>query len=79
MSVYYSKYRDMLVLKCDGCGEAVDLYKGETDRLLAHDYIRTNGWKTTRSNGVWINICPECKKAVQDQRRRSFAEKVSTQ
>lgn len=37
MSVYYDNRNRMLKLKCDCCQKVVDLYKNETDRLLAHD------------------------------------------
>ena len=57
MSCYYSHYRDMLILKCDGCGKTVDLYKGETDKCLKHDYIKVNGWKTEKRGNRWIDIC----------------------
>lgn len=70
MSCYYSKYRDMLVLKCDGCGNSVDLYKGETDRTLKHYYIKEHGWKTYKDKrGKWIDICPNCKTAREDSKR----------
>ena len=77
MSCYYDSRRDMLVLRCDGCGKKVDLYKGETDRLLCHDYIRENGWKTQKRRGKWENICDECVKAIQDQRRQEYIRRFN--
>lgn len=72
MSCYHDRHRDMLVLKCDGCGKTVDLYEGETDRCLCHDYIHKHGWKTQKKNGRWINICDECVVAVQSAKRERF-------
>lgn len=67
--VKYEARRDMLVILCDGCGLKHDLYKGQTDRCLAHDWIKENGWKTMKHHGQWINICPNCKKAYEDAKR----------
>ena len=69
MSCFYQSYRNMLVLKCDGCGITEDLYEWETDRLLANDWIKEHGWKTMKQGSRWINICPRCKKAFEDARR----------
>lgn len=77
MSCYYSQYRNMLVLKCDGCGTSVDLYKGETDRLLKHDYIKEHDWQTYKDKTAkWKDICPECKKARADAKRAKWLEEA---
>ena len=79
MSCFYSSYRNMLVLKCDGCGASVDLFKGETDRCLKHDYIREHGWKTYKDkNGKWKDICPKCKTAMEDAKREKWLAGVRT-
>lgn len=72
MACFYNSNRDMLILKCDSCGKTVDLYKGQTDRLLKHDYMRGNGWKTYKHNKRWIDLCPECKTALEQKKRESF-------
>ena len=72
MSCYYNEYRDMLVLKCDSCGEKVDLYKGETDRLLKHDYIKEHGWLSTKMFNKWLDLCPDCRSALRDRNRSIF-------
>lgn len=74
--VKYYENRDMLVLRCDGCGISVDLFRGQTDRCLAHDYIHEHGWKTMKLNKKWVNICPECKKAFYEQKRQNWIERV---
>lgn len=76
MSCYYSALRDMLVLKCDGCGRTVDLGKGETDRCLCHAYIHENGWKTMRRRGKWLNICDECLAELLSINRKKFLEEM---
>ena len=75
MSCYYSASRDMLVLKCDSCKKTVDLFKGQTDKLLKHDWIRENGWKTMKKNDKWLDICEECKKALEEKKRQEWIAK----
>jgi len=61
-----------LMLKCDGCGEIILLYKDQTDRLLIHDYIHEHGWKTIKRGMKWENICPDCLKALKEQKRNTW-------
>ena len=76
MSVYYNDRKDMLVLKCNGCGRTEDLYKGETDRLLANDWIHEHNWKTVKTNSGWHNLCPDCKEAFYAKRREKYLERM---
>lgn len=75
MSCFYDSRRDMLKLKCDCCRKIVDLYKGETDRLLANDWIRKNGWKTIKIGKRFIHVCPECKAAIEKRYREEWLSK----
>lgn len=76
MSCYYSTYTDYLTLKCDVCGKKVKLYKGETDRLLKHSWMNDNGWICRKANnGKWMDVCNECKTAIEDWKRKSFIER----
>lgn len=76
MSCYYNGHRDMLILRCDGCGSSTDLYKGQTDRLLKHAFIRENGWKTYKDKaGKWNDICPACKAARESEIRSRWLKK----
>lgn len=75
MSCFYDSRRDMLVLKCDCCGKKVDLYKGETDRLLANDWIHKNGWKTIKIVNCFNQVCPECKAAIEERYREEWMNK----
>lgn len=77
MSCYYQNARDMLVLKCDSCKVVVDLYQGQTDRLMKHDYIRENGWKTMKLDGRWVDLCPDCKSALYEARREAFIRQAT--
>lgn len=72
MSVFYNTKRDMLMIMCDACKKTEDLYKHETDRLIAHSWIREHGWKTMKKNDKWINICKECKEALENSRRQKW-------
>ena len=72
MSCYYQTKRDMLILKCDVCGKQVDLFRHETDRTLKHDYIHENGWKTMKDHEAWIDICSDCKQALEDVKRQKW-------
>lgn len=74
MSCYYSEKRDMLMLKCDGCGVIEDLYKGQTDRLLKHDWIHQHGWKTMKYHNRWVDICPDCKSALYAKKREAWLQ-----
>ena len=76
MACKYVINRDMLVLICDSCGRIDDIAKGQTDRLLANDYVHKNGWRTEKMNGKWIHLCPECKKAVEEKKRRIFLDRI---
>lgn len=76
MSVFYNGRDDMLKLKCDSCRKIVDLYKGETDRLLAHDWIHEHGRKTIKIKDIWINVCPACKEAIEAKHRERFIESI---
>ena len=76
MACFYQAGRNMLVLQCDVCKTVVDIYRGETDRLLANYYIRENGWKATKINGKWMQLCPECKKAMETKRREKFMAQI---
>lgn len=75
MSCFYDFRRDMLRLRCDCCRKVVDLYKGETDRLLANAWIHQNGWKTIKIGDKWNHLCPDCKKAIEDQYREEWMKK----
>ena len=76
MSVYYDNRNKILKLKCDCCRKVVDLYKNETDRLLAHDWIHEHGWKTIKIKKIWINVCTVCREAIEDEYRKSFIEEM---
>lgn len=78
MSCYVDFYRNMLVLRCDGCGTKVDLWPDQTDRLLANIYMKENGWKAMKlKSGKWIQICPDCKSAYYSAKRESWLKKMS--
>lgn len=74
MSVFIDSYPSVN-LKCDGCGLMVCVAKNQTDRLLIHDYIHENGWKTMKLKGEWVNFCPKCKEAYYEKRREKLLEK----
>lgn len=74
MSIFYDGKRDMLRLKCDSCHKTVDLFRGQTDRLLAHDWIHEHGWKTMNTNKGWANVCPICRETIETEHRKRFIE-----
>lgn len=76
MACFYQAYRDMLVLRCDACRRVDDVARGQTDRLLANDYIRAHGWKTTKIGGRWTHLCPDCNEAVREQKREAFLKRL---
>jgi len=59
MTIRVSKETRAYIAQCDKCFDVVDFEKGvEFDAVkLAIDM---DGWKTQRSNGSWINVCPDC-------------------
>lgn len=77
MSVFYDRHSDMLKLKCDCCRKVENLYKGETDRLLAHDWIHEHKWKTIKIKDIWINVCPICREAIEAKHRERFIESMT--
>ena len=77
MSVFYDRHSDMLKLKCECCRKVENLYKGETDRLLAHDWIHEHKWKTIKIKDIWINVCPICREAIEAKHRERFIESMT--
>lgn len=75
MSCWYSVRNDMLMLRCDVCRTTVELYKGQTDRLLKHDYMRSHGWRCEKREEKWFDICPECDAAIKQSRREAWIRK----
>ena len=55
-----------LWLKCDFCGKMELVYENQSDRLLIHDYIKENGWRTFKAADKWYNICPSCIKRPKE-------------
>ena len=51
---YYGKYR----LICDICEEQADKEFDSFDDAVK--YKRENGWHTSKEDGAWIDVCPEC-------------------
>lgn len=78
MSCYYETRRDMLVLKCDSCGEKVDLYKHQTDKTLKHDYMREHGWGTFERREKWYDLCNICNESLKVKRREEFVNSFDT-
>ena len=75
MSCYYNEYKGALMLRCNACGKTEELYKGETDRLLKHGWMKEHGWKTRKTvYGEWIDLCPDCIAAEEEHRRKEFVE-----
>lgn len=72
MAIFYSRYTGALMLRCDCCRETVELYKGETDRLLAHDWMKEHLWKTRKVNDKFMIFCPYCNEAIN----RKLADKI---
>ena len=78
MSCFYSAYTDTLMLRCDVCRKTVSLYKGETDRLLKHDYMKENGWRCQKKEEKWMDFCPDCIAAMEQRRREKCIEQEET-
>lgn len=76
LSVFYCSKTDYLKIRCNGCGLVKKLYKGETDRLLANNWIRENKWQTRKMFDKWIHLCPKCKEALLELKRADFLKKV---
>lgn len=80
MSSYVSKRRYChtngcdcdVIIRCDGCGRKETVAEGQTDRLLVNDYVHANGWKTTKKDDRWINLCPDCVSALREKRRNEW-------
>lgn len=83
MSTFLKKSRKLLAngdnfdlwIKCDGCGKTAEVYAHTTDRVLVHDFIKQYGWRTLKAENKWLNICPECKKALEERKKSIQAEK----
>lgn len=45
-------------LVCDVCGEEADTAFFEFNDAVHHK--KENGWKSTKDNNEWIDVCPEC-------------------
>ena len=78
MSVFYNSKKDMLQLKCNGCDLTENLYKGQTDRTVAHDWIHTHGWRTMKINGEWQNLCPDCYNALRTKTRERWLGRINS-
>lgn len=65
-------------VKCDACG--FKLYTDTTGYFFG-EHMRTakqKGWLITKSNNKWLNLCPECKQALEEKRRKEWLEKEGT-
>lgn len=71
MSVYVN-YSGNLMISCNGCGLTALVARDETDRLIANDWQRENGWKPKKLAGKWVNLCPECLKAYREYLRNEW-------
>lgn len=67
MAVFYSRYIDALMIRCDCCRETVKIYENQTDRLLANDWIKENNWKTQKINNKFMNFCPYCAERIKQK------------
>ena len=72
MSVYVNQAGDLMI-SYNGCGLTALV---ETDRLIANDWQRKNGWKPQKFAGKWINLCPDCLKTLREYRRDEWIKGV---
>lgn len=54
----YDNFVLHFVLLCDVCGEEEN--EQFDDFYDAVEYKKSEGWKSQRVNGEWLDICPEC-------------------
>lgn len=59
MGIKFSKETGNMCAQCDDCFDVVDFDDG-TDFHQAKIAIDTDGWKTTKRDGKWVNICCDC-------------------
>lgn len=60
MSIRRSKETGNMCAQCDDCLDVVD-FEDDDDFDTAKMMIDVDGWKTTKRDGKWVNICPDCK------------------
>ena len=61
-------------LICDECGLTINRDENKFGGTFcsfddAKNYAKNNGWQLRKENDRWINICPECKRAIYNKRR----------
>ena len=67
-----------LGVKCDICGE---IYWTDLTGQSFPDHVREavqHGWKNTKQNGKWLNLCPECDEYRRKQKREATLTKDCT-
>lgn len=52
---------------CDVCGTEVEESFFDFDEAV--DYKKTNGWKSKRYGGDWVDVCPDC---IADEAVKEF-------
>lgn len=74
---YKSGYGEPLNgVKCDACG--YKLYT-DTDGFCYGEHMKKakqSGWLITKDHDKWLNLCPDCKKALEAKKRAKWLETV---
>ena len=65
MTIHKSKELGCMTAQCDECFDVVEFEEldgSDPDHWSeAKERIDMDGWKTTKVNGKWQNICPDCR------------------
>lgn len=59
MTIRLSNVTRSMYAQCDECFDVVD-FEEDVDFEGAKMAIDVDGWKTTKKDGKWINICCDC-------------------